>query len=50
MVNEKNIFVNKDALENEVLELIKNNYPELIIGEIKKVIYVQGKTINIIYK
>ncbi len=34
--------------EKEVIEIIKKEYPELISNDIKKVIYVKGKIINII--
>ena len=35
--------------ENEIIEMIRSEYPELIKNNIKKVIYVKGKIINIIY-
>ena len=45
----KTILVNSDIEdENEVIKLIKNEYPDLIKDNIKKVIYVKGKIINII--
>ena len=34
--------------ENEIIEMIKKQYPDLIRNDIKKVIYVKGKIINII--
>lgn len=34
--------------ENEVIEMIKTQYPDLIRNDIKKVIYIKGKIINII--
>ena len=34
--------------ENEIIEIIKKQYPDLIRNDIKKVIYVKGKIINII--
>ena len=33
---------------NKIVEIIKNEYPELIKSDIKRVIYVKGKIINII--
>ena len=44
----KTINVAKNAEESAVIELIKKEYPNLISGEIKKVIYIPGKIINII--
>lgn len=46
----KTISVSKDATQDEVINLIKNTYPELISDEIKRIIYIQGKIINIICK
>ena len=46
----KTLSVSKDATQDEVINFIKNTYPELICGEIKKIIYIQGKIINIICK
>ena len=46
----KTISVSKDATQDEVINLIKNTYPEIIFGEIKRIIYIQGKIINIICK
>ena len=46
----KTISISKNATQDEVINLIKNTYPKLIYGEIKRIIYVQGKIINIIYK
>ena len=34
--------------EKEIVEIIKNEYPELIKSDIKKIIYIKGKIINII--
>ena len=34
--------------ENQIIEMIKSKYPDLIRNDIKKVIYVKGKIINII--
>ena len=34
--------------ENEILKMIKSEYPELIRNDIKKIIYIKGKIINII--
>ncbi|MBP3921032.1 MAG: leucine--tRNA ligase [Bacilli bacterium] len=34
--------------ENKIVEIIKNKYPQLIKSDIKKVIYIKGKIINII--
>ena len=34
--------------ENIIVDLIKKEYPEMITGDIKKIIYVKGKIINII--
>lgn len=34
--------------ENEIIEMIKTQYPDLIRNDIKKVIYIKGKIINII--
>ena len=44
----KTILINRNEEENEILEKIKTTYPQLITGEIRKVIYVPGKIINII--
>ena len=45
----KTIFVDSSIEdENIVIELIKSKYPNMIQGDIKKVIYVKGKIINII--
>lgn len=46
----KTISVSKDATQDEVINLIKNTYPELISDEIKRIIYIQSKIINIICK
>ncbi len=46
----KTISIFKEASEVDVISSIKNTYPDLIFGEIKKVIYVRGKIINIICK
>ncbi len=34
--------------ENQIIEMIKSSYPDLIKSDIKKVIYIKGKIINII--
>ena len=34
--------------ENIIIEKIREEYPDLINSEIKKVIYIKGKIINII--
>lgn len=34
--------------ENKIIEMIKTQYPDLIRNDIKKVIYIKGKIINII--
>ena len=34
--------------ENQIIEMIKREYPDLIKNDIKKVIYIKGKIINII--
>jgi len=34
--------------ENEIIKMIRSEYPELIRNDIKKVIYIKGKIINII--
>ena len=34
--------------QNKIIEMIKKEYPDLIKGDIKKVIFVKGKIINII--
>lgn len=44
----KTILINRNEEEKEIVEKIKTTYPQLITGEIKKVIYVPGKIINII--
>ena len=44
----KTISVNRDIKEEELIELIKQQYPNLIFGSIRKIIYVQEKIINII--
>lgn len=36
--------------EDEIIEKIKTDYPEMINGDIEKVIYVPNKIINIICK
>ena len=46
----KTIYVNKTSEEKTVIEAIKKQMPELITGDIIKVIYVPGKIINIICK
>jgi len=44
----KTISISKEATEQLVLDSIKTTYPELINGEIVKVIYIPGKIVNII--
>ena len=44
----KTILTSKTSSEEEVINLIKNTYPSLIPDKIKKVIYIQGRIINII--
>ena len=34
--------------ENQIIEMIKKEYPDLIKNEIKKIIYLKGKIINIL--
>lgn len=46
----KTIFVSKEISQDEVMEKIKEEYPDLIKGDIAKIIYIQGKIINIILK
>ena len=42
------VIISRNATQNEVVEKIKAEYPNLIVGEIKKAIYIPGKIINII--
>ena len=45
----KTILVNSNIEdENEIIAMIKSKYPDMITSEIKKVIYIKGKIINII--
>ena len=45
----KTITITKDiADENIIIEMIKTEYPHLITSDIKKVIYIKDKIINII--
>ena len=45
----KTISVDKNIDDyNEIINIIKNEYPNIITGDIKKVIYIKGKIINII--
>ena len=44
----KAISVSKTIEEKELIDYIKNNYPHLITSDIKKVIYIPCKIINII--
>ncbi len=46
----KTILVSKEIEENDVMKKIKEDYPDLIKGEIVKIIYVKGRIINIICK
>ena len=34
--------------ENVIIDMIKSEYPDMIKSDIKKVIYIKGKIINII--
>lgn len=46
----RTILVDSDIdNENVIIDMIKSEYPDLIEGEIKKVIYKKGKIINIIF-
>ena len=45
---QKTIFVNRDIEEKELVEKIKKYYPQIIKGNIVKVIYIPEKIINII--
>ena len=42
------ISVNQIVHENQIIGMIKSEYPDLIKNDIKKVIYIKGKIINII--
>ncbi len=44
----RTININKELKEEEVIKLINETYPNLINSNIKKVIYVPGRIINII--
>lgn len=46
----KTILVGKDIEEDELLRKIKETYPNIIVGNITKVIYLKGRIINIICK
>ena len=46
----KTILVNQEIDEPELIAKIKEQYPKLIFGDIIKVIYIEGKIINIICK
>lgn len=46
----KTIFVSKEISQDEVMKKINEEYPDLIKGDIAKIIYIQGKIINIIEK
>lgn len=46
----KTILISKEATQDDVMNSIKENYPDLISKEIIKIIYIQGKIINIIVK
>lgn len=46
----KKIIVNQEIDENDLLEKIKEQYPEIICGDIVKVIYVKGRIVNIVCK
>ncbi len=46
----RTILVDSDIdNENVIIDMIKSEYPDLIEGEIKKVIYKKGKIVNIIF-
>ena len=42
------IEVNHDASQEELISIVKEKYPDIITGEIKKVIYIKNKIINIV--
>lgn len=46
----KTIYVSKSISQDDVMNKIMEEYPDLIKGEIVKIIYIQGKIINIIVK
>lgn len=46
----KTIEVDKEISEEELINKIKTVYPNIINGEIVKIIYIKGKIINIIIK
>ena len=46
----KTILVSRDIEEEEILKKIRDEYPDIIIGDIVKVIYLKGRIINIICK
>lgn len=46
----KTIYVSKDISQDNIIEKITEEYPDLIKGDIVKIIYIQGKIINLIVK
>lgn len=44
----KTILVDKDIEEDELIKKIKEEYPNLITGDIIKIIYLKGRIVNII--
>lgn len=46
----KTIYVSKEISQDELMEKIMEKYSDLIKGDIVKIIYIQGKIINIIVK
>lgn len=44
----KTILVNRGISEKEIVDLIKGAYPNLITNDIRKIIYVKDKIINIV--
>lgn len=46
----KTILVNKEIEEDEIFMKIKEEYPNLITGDVIKIIYLKGRIINIICK
>ena len=46
----KTIYVSKDISQDNIIDKIKEEYPDLIKGDIVKIIYIQGKIINLIVK
>ncbi len=46
----KTILVSRKIEEEEILKKIRDEYPDIIIGDVVKVIYLKGRIINIICK